>query len=253
MSEMAKVHACYLNKRQTIEIVGNYFQSESVSYGFRFSEMVRQRKIDFDYRYSSHFDHRRKKVFVEYTRTLDDPFALTHESKHFMNYLPKKSFQETIFSETSTILSELRLGEYLKQTSLKDATKLQIKNILYDNYTSIEDLKKDLKGVRIKDYDPNEVNLRIKYLIGLLLSIYINRHVKLGNITTNGYEKIRDHLENMPLSQLAYILDIDINLDNDVLNISEGGLLKLEDNYKLEMSSVFRKEDKCYEKCRNCS
>ncbi|MBE6144153.1 MAG: hypothetical protein E7169_01070 [Firmicutes bacterium] len=249
---MAKVHACYLNKSGSIEIVSNYFQSESTSYGFKFSEMVRQRQIDFNPRYYSHFDHTRQKVFIQYTRTLDDAFALTHESKHFMNYLPNKSFQEEIFSETSSILSELRLGEYLKQTSLKRATELQIKNILYDNYNSFEEIKRNLKCVRIKDYDHKEVNSRIKYLIGLLLSIYINRHIKLGNITTSGYEKIRDHLENMPLSQLAHILDIDINLDNNILNISEGGLLKLEDSYKLEMSSLFRKEDKCYEKCRNC-
>lgn len=235
VNSQAKDYAYRLSKKQILQLVKDYLSNQETSYALLFDKFLAEKRIGFHPKYHSHFNRINEKVKIRYTHTLDDAFATVHEFRHFYDFDEEVKPQMELLSETSALLEELRFGEYLKDTSFSMPGIMQLRKILYDNYLMVQKFSLVSKGVCVCDYNYNEVIKRIRYLLGILLSIYINTNIKNGNMSFQDYQFLRDKLSILSFEDISGILNIDISFEKGIVNIPDTDLTRLEKTYRIEM------------------
>lgn len=248
-----------VRKKETILLAHDFFIKNDIKYDEMLTRLLNEKKILFKKRSLNSFIRKNGTINIDYTKTIDDLLALVHEISHYIHRDESDNSISNLFKEVFPYTDELRCCEDLKTVwELSDLNR-QINNNICYNYNLAKNSRLELELYKVYkeqgkiDYETlnlelynyyvrerlfyQKVSIDIfgKYLFGNIISAYINQKLKSKDISKVEYKFLRENINNLSLIDVSKLLDIDFNLDNDGLYISDSDIKKLSKTYKLEV------------------
>ena len=259
------------------KIVSDFLETINPSYKDYYEIRKNDGTFNFDYNcsydtaYSTYdFENNKRIIYIPMDNTLDDAYSIVHELMHDINLdVEGQSVTRMFYTEALSILSELLLEDYLKETKIKQynnsndyglhcikmkALEVDFNIKLIDKYlcdgyidaSGIIDVLNNYSSV----YTPNLVQIIYNivsnegltldeeqpYIIGALVATYMYDRIKSNNVNLNELFELNDMLKEYTFDQVLDYLDIDYN----DIELSYGAYIDLENKYRNYKKNRYR-------------